>query len=156
MSSAIVRGRLTLTSSAPNSPHRVPLAGKGPGGFPPDDPDAPEPPGDVELAPGLVSFGSVALNSSATRTLTITNKTGAAVTLSAAASAPNAQFRWSGLEAVLVNNGTRTVSIAFHPAANGVQRGRFTVRETGLGESHSVDLIGKGGIGGFPTPPDGQ
>lgn len=153
-SNAVVRGRLTLTSSAPNSPHRVRLAGKGAGGFPPDDPDAPEPPGDVELAPDLVSFGSVALNSSATRTVTITNKTGAAVTLAAAASAPNAQFRWSGFDAVLVNNGTRTVSIAFHPAANGVQRGRFTVRDTGLRESHSVDLLGKGGIGGFPTPTD--
>lgn len=155
-SSAIVRGRLTVTSSAPNNPHTIALSGKGPGGFPPDDPDAPPPPGDVELAPGLVNFGSVALNSSEIRTVTITNKTGAAVTLSAAASPANAQYRWSGFQAVLVNNAKRTVSIAFHPAANGPQSGRFTVRNTATGESHSVDLIGRGGIGGFPTPPDGQ
>jgi hypothetical protein len=155
-SSAIARGRLTLTSSAPNSPHRVALTGKGPGGFPPDDPDAPQRPGDVELAPGLVNFGSVALNSSETRTATITNKTGAAVTLAAPASASNAQFRWSGFQAVLVNNAKRTVTITFHPAANGPQRGRFIVRNTATGESHAVDLIGRGGIGGFPAPPEGH
>jgi hypothetical protein len=150
-SSAVVRGRLTVTSSAPNSPHIVPLAGKGVGGFPPEDPDAPPPPGKVELSPTFVNFGAVALGKSASRTLTITNKTGAAVRLAAAGS--TAQFRWSGFDAQLVNNGTRTVSLAFHPAANGFHNGRFTVRNTGTGESHSVGLTGKGGIGGFPTEP---
>ncbi len=154
-SSAVVRGRLTVTSSAPNSPHTIELAGKGAGGFPPDDPDAPPPPGRVELAPAVVNFGSVALNGSAIRTVTITNKTGAAVTLSAAASATNAQFRWNGFQTLLVNNGKRTVSITFRPAAKGPQTGRFTVRNAGTGESHSVELVGKGGVGGFPTPPDG-
>jgi len=154
-SSAVVRGRLTVTSSAPNSPHTVPVTGKGPGGFPPEDPDAPPPPGKVELSPSIVNFGPVALGSSASRVVTITNKTGAAVRVSAAATAPSAQFRWSGFDALLVNNGKRTVSIAFHPAANGFHNGRFTVRNTSTGESHSVDLTGKGGIGGIPTPPDG-
>ena len=148
-SSAVVRGRLTAISSAPNSPHRVELTGKGVGGFPPDDPDAPPPPGDVELSPSLVNFGPVALGSSATRVVTITNKTGAAVRLSAASG--SGQFRWSGFEAVLVNNGKRTVSMAFHPASNGFHSGRFSIRDTGTGETHSVTLTGKGGIGGFPT-----
>ena len=152
-SSAIVRGQLTVVSSAPNSPHRIPLTGKGPGGLPPEDPDAPPPPGKVELSPSLVTFGPVALGSSSSRTVTITNKTGAAVRLAAAGS--TGQFRWSGFEALLVNNGKRTVTLAFHPAANGFHNGRFTVRNTGTGESHSVGLAGKGGIGGIPTPPDG-
>jgi hypothetical protein len=142
-----------VLSSAPNSPHRVPLSGKGVGGFPPDEPDKPPPPGDVELSPSVVSFGSVAVGKSATRTVTITNKTGAGVRLSAVAG--SGQFRWSGFEVLLVNNGTRTVSIAFHPAANGFHNGTFSVRDTGTGETHSVGLNGKGGIGGFPTPPDG-
>ena len=85
--------------------------------------------------------------------MTITNKTGAAVRLAAAGS--TGQFRWSGFDAQLVNNGKRTVSLAFHPAANGFHNGRFTVRNIGTGESHSVGLTGKGGIGGIPTPPDG-
>jgi murein DD-endopeptidase MepM/ murein hydrolase activator NlpD len=146
-SNAIARATLTVTSSAPGSPHSIGLIGKGPGGFPPPDPE-PSPAGTLDFRPDVVTFGSVPLGTVATRTLTIENQTGASVQLSFPASASGSVFQWSAFSGTLAHGTERSFELRFRPASNAIARATLTVTSTAPGTPHSIGLIGKG-PGGF-------
>jgi hypothetical protein len=146
-SNAIERVTLTVTSTAPGSPHSVGLVGKGPGGFPDPDPE-PDLPTRLEFVPQLVNFGSVPIGTVRTRTLTIRNPTTSAVNLSFNASPAGSPFGWSAFSGTLGSGQARIVNITFRPASGAIAQGALIVTSTAGGSPHSIGLIGKG-PGGF-------
>lgn len=147
---AIERSQLLVTSTAPRSPQRLGLIGKGIGGFPqPPDPPLPEA---LEFSPVPVTFGSVAVGSIGRRILTIANRTGLSVALSFPASPAGSVFSWQAFSGTLANGAERRVDLAFRPTSNAIERATLTVTRATAASPDSVGLVGKG-PGGFPTPP---
>jgi hypothetical protein len=143
-SNAIARGTLTVTSDAPGSPHRIALIGKGPGGFPEEEPD---PVGILDFRPDTITFGSVPLNTTASRTLVIENQTGASVNVSFPASPPGF-FQWSAFSGSIAHGTERSFQLRFSPTTNGVFSATLVVTHTAAGSPRSIGIVGKG-PGGF-------
>jgi murein DD-endopeptidase MepM/ murein hydrolase activator NlpD/tetratricopeptide (TPR) repeat protein len=149
-SNAIQRETLRITSTAPGSPHSLGLLGKGVGGIPPE-PEEPPLPTALRFSPVPISFGSVAVGSSASRTLTISNATGASVAVSYPSSPAGSVFQWSAFNGPLAHNSEHRVEITFRPTSGEIARGSLTVTSATPSSPMVVGLIGKG-PGGFPTP----
>ncbi|MFP5417476.1 MAG: choice-of-anchor D domain-containing protein [Actinomycetes bacterium] len=145
---AIRTGTLVVTSTAPNSPHRVGLTGKGPGGIP-TDPQDPPLPTRLQLRPSVITFGSVALGSTATRTLTLRNETGASVTFSIAAPTSASPITWAASSGTIAHNAERTVTLTFRPVARVITTTTLTVVSSTVASPETVSVVGKGGVGGF-------
>ena len=114
MSNAIVRAALTVTSTAPGSPHSIGLVEKGPGGFPPPEPE-PGPAGTLHFRPDVTTFGSILTGrgSLATRTLTIENQTGATVSISFPASPSGSAFQLPAFSGTLAHGAQRSFRLIF-------------------------------------------
>jgi hypothetical protein len=149
-SGAPVGRTLTAISSAPGSPHRISLLGKGPGGFP-ESPPEPELPHELTFSTKVLTFGSVAIGSENTLTLTIENQTGATVTVSIAAPALSSPFQWKAFNDNLPHATKRGIPVTFRPTTNQIVKGTLTVTSTAFGSPHEIGLLGKG-PGGFPVP----
>jgi hypothetical protein len=143
---AVVRATVTVTSTAPGSPRRIDVVGKGSGGFP--EPGEEQPPRVLKVTPSLISFGSLTVGSVATRTITIENATGDSVTLSVAAPPPGSRFSWQPFSGTLPNGAKRTVTVQFGPVPQGISQGKLTVTSSAPGSPHRVGLAGKS-TGGF-------
>ena len=141
-SNAIMRATLTVTSTAPGSPHSIGVTGKGPGGFEPGSA------GTLDFRPDAITFGSVNLGTRATRTLTIENQTGATVNISFPASPPNSPFQWSAFSGTLAHGAQRSFQLTFKPKSSAIVRATLIVTSSAAGSPHSIGLIGKG-PGGF-------
>jgi hypothetical protein len=139
----------TLTAVHAGRVHPVRLSGKGAGGIPEEDPDAPPPPR-LKITPSLVNFGPLPLGAEETRTVTIENVTGALVSLSIAAPPAGSRFDWEPFSGTLANGGRRGVTVRFGPVPAGVSTGTLTVTSSAPGSPHRIALTGKS-PGGFPT-----
>jgi hypothetical protein len=148
---AIRTGTLVITSTAPNSPHRLSLTGKGPGGIPPPPEEPPLPTG-LQLRPSVIAFGSVDLGASATRSLTLSNETGASVTFSIAASPGGSPISWPATSGTIAHRAERSVTLTFRPVARVITTATMTVVSSTVASPETVSIVGKGGLGGFPTP----
>ena len=131
---------------SPGSPRRIDVVGKGSGGFP--EPGEEQPPRVLKVTPSVISFGSLAVGTVATRTLTIENATGSSVTLSIAAPPPGSRFSWQPFSGTLPNGAKRTVTVQFGPVPQGISQGTLTVTSSAPGSPHRVGLAGKS-TGGF-------
>lgn len=150
LSNAIERGQLLVTSTAPGSPKRLGLIGKGIGGFPSPPPDPPLPEA-LEFSPVTITFGSVAVGSVAQRVLRIANRTGMTVAISFPASPPGSVFSWQAFSGTLNNGTERRVDLAFRPMSSAIERATLTVTSDTAASPNTIGLVGKG-PGGFPVP----
>ena len=145
---AIRRETLRITSTDPGSPYALGLLGKGVGGLQPEPDEQPLPTA-LQFSPAPpISFGSVAVGSTATRTLTISNKTGASVAVSYPAPPTFSVFEWSAFNGAIAHNAEHRIEITFRPATTAIARGSLTVTSTTPSSPMVVDLLGKG-PGGF-------
>jgi pimeloyl-ACP methyl ester carboxylesterase len=148
---AIRTETVRLTSTAPGSPHTIKLLGKQPGGF---DPDAEEPlPTSLSLRPPFLEFGSVSINTEATRILKIGNSTGRLLHVTIAASPPGSVFSWPELTTSMGNNIEEQLKVKFKPTSHDLEHGTLTVVSNTAASPDTIKLHGKG-PGGFPTEED--
>src|SRR5208283_1798198 len=123
-------GGLTVSASVATSPASVALSGTGVGS--------------LTLSPASVNFGNQGVNTtSAAQTVTLTNNTGAAVTVS--------QINTSGdfsqsnpCIGLLANGGSCNIAVKFTPTATGLWRGGLTVSASMATSPASVALSGTG------------
>jgi hypothetical protein len=104
--------------------------------------------GQIQAAPGIISFGGIAIGRTVSSAVTLTNVGGAPATLYSV-TPPGAPFSATGLpqpSAVLQPQQSVTVTLTFAPTAAGNFTGNLTVN-TDQG-SVSVDLSGNAGIAG--------
>jgi hypothetical protein len=113
----------------------------------PDPEPAPETGGALDIRPDPVNFGSVAMGTTAARTLIIVNQTGAPVTVTFPLS-PLGPFSWSAFSGSIADGAQRSFELRFTPASNAIARATLTVTSTDAGSPYSMGLIGKG-TGGF-------
>jgi hypothetical protein len=88
------------------------------------------------------------LGTVATRTVTIENATGAAVSLSIAGPPGGSRFSWQPFAGNLANGAKHLVTITFGPVQRGIATGTLTVVSDAPGSPHHVSIVGKS-IGGF-------
>jgi invasion protein IalB len=102
-------------------------------------------PAALSASPGSVSFGNVAVGSTANQSLTVTNSGGATLTISQAV-ASGAGFTLSGVPLpVSLNPGnSATFTASFTPAATGNTSGAATFTSADLGAPVSIALTGTG------------
>jgi hypothetical protein len=100
----------------------------------------------LTVSASSLSFGSVAVNSSATQSLTLTSSGGAAVTVnSAAISGTGFSITGGTLPATLNPNQTLTLQIQFKPTAAGSATGQLTISSNSAnGSTTAVSLSGTG------------
>jgi hypothetical protein len=125
---------LTLVSNAPNSPTTIPLSGTG---------LAPV----LQLTPSTtsLSFGSQALNASATQSVTLTNTGNAAVSISQV-NVTGTGFTLSGSAPLVTLSAGQAASfsVTFTPTAAGSDAGTASVVSTAANSPLSVSLSGSG------------
>ena len=125
---------LTLISNAPNSPTTIPLSGTG---------LAPV----LQLTPSTtsLSFGSQALNASATQSVTLTNTGNAAVSISQV-NVTGTGFTLSGSAPLVTLSAGQAVSfsVTFTPTAAGSDAGSASVVSTAANSPLSISLSGSG------------
>jgi hypothetical protein len=127
-----VTGSLSITSNASGSPTVVSLSGTGA-----------TPAGTLAASPTSVSFGNVAVGSSATQNVTVTASV-SSVTLSQAA--VSAGFGLSGptLPMTLAAGQSATFSVKFSPTAAGSVAGSLSLTSSASGSPTAVSLSGTG------------
>ncbi|MGD0797781.1 MAG: choice-of-anchor D domain-containing protein [Acidobacteriaceae bacterium] len=134
-------GALSIAGSATGLPLMVPLSGVGVQSS-------------LGISPGSLSFGSVAVGASATRSLTLANTGTAAITrVGAVVSLGTADYTISGPCTVttLAAGGSCSVTVTFAPAATGSQPGTLTVTSSDISSPAAVGLTGTGAAGGTFT-----
>src|SRR5579862_5890348 len=127
-------GSLTLVSNAPNSPTTIPRSGTG---------LAPV----LQLTPSTtsLSFGSQALNASATQSVTLTNTGNAAVSISQV-NVTGTGFTLSGSAPLVTLSAGQAASfsVTFTPTAAGSDAGSASVVSTAANSPLSISLSGSG------------
>ncbi len=108
-------------------------------------------PGSLALSPSSQAFGTVAIGSSASATLTATNSGGAAVHPSAISA--GGDFAVTGGTctvggAIAPNGGTCTVIVTFTPAASGSRSAQLTITSDGTPGTVQAGLAGVGALPG--------
>ncbi len=93
--------------------------------------------------PDSISFGSVAVGDSKTRTLTIRNTSDVPATISLPASRPGI-FEWGAFNGVLDCGGARDLVVEFTPGGPGVTQATLTFTSNAAGSPHSIILRGRG------------
>jgi hypothetical protein len=125
---------LTLVSNAPNSPTTIPLSGTG---------LAPV----LQLTPSTtsLSFGSQAINASATQSVTLTNTGNAAVSISQV-NVTGTGFTLSGSAPLVTLSAGQAASfsVTFTPTAAGSDAGSASVVSTAANSPLSISLSGSG------------
>lgn len=97
-------------------------------------------------SPKTLSFGNVPAGTSASKVVTLTNNTGADVTISSyvATGAPAFEQTASTCGSILKWKSSCTVTIAFSPTAKGNDSGTFEITDNAINSPQSVTLKGKG------------
>lgn len=136
-------GELLLSSNAPNTPHRVNLAGNG----------LPAPA--VGLAPSSLSFGSQPVGSTSdAQTVVLTNTGSATLTVSGVAitGVNTGDFTAThGCTIPLAPGETCAVRVTFAPTAEGTRLADVSITSNAPGSPHRVSLSGTGVIAPFVT-----
>jgi streptogramin lyase len=108
----------------------------------------------ITFSPSPLSFGSHAVGSSSTQSITVTNASGGAATITGATvTGANAADFTIGTNTCLValpNGGTCSVQIAFKPAAAGNRSASLSLTDSAPGSPHQ-DLLSGAGQSGAPT-----
>jgi hypothetical protein len=129
-----VSSSLTLISNAPNSPTTIPLSGAGSAQV-------------LQLTPGTtsLSFGSQALNASATQSVTLTNTGNAAVSISQV-NVTGTGFTLNGSAPLVTLSAGQTASfsVTFIPTVAGSASGTASVVSTAANSPLSISLSGSG------------
>jgi sugar lactone lactonase YvrE len=132
---------ISITDSAPGSPHTVSLSGTS--GVP-----------QLSMAPGSLSFGSqVIKTASAAKTVTISN-TGTyalSVTSISIGGTNAADFSQTNNCAAVVPSASCSVSVTYTPSAAGSGTANLSVTDNVTGSPQSLSLSGTGVIPGNPT-----
>ena len=129
-------GQLSITSDATGGTAMIPLSGTG----------AVTTSAQLTVSTNSLSFGNVAVNSSATLPVTLTSSGTAPVTISAAALS-GASFTDSGATFPVTLNPTQsvTLNVQFKPTATGQAAGQLTITSnSSTGASSVVQLSGTG------------
>jgi len=126
-------GSISISSTATDSVTSLALSGTGTTS------------GQLALNPGSESFGNVAVGSSQSATITLTNSGGTSVDLSQV-SVSGAGFQISGITAPLTLNASQsmTFSIAFAPQATGSATGSVILTSNGSDPTLTIPLSGAG------------
>lgn len=143
-SAGAATGQLTVSSNATGGTVQVPLSGTG---------TAVATTPQLTVSAGSLSFGNVAVSSTATLPLTLTSTGTAPVTISAAA-VSGAGFADSGVTfpITLNPNQTATLNVQFAPAAAGAAAGQLTITSnSSSGATTVVQLSGTGTVAATPT-----
>jgi hypothetical protein len=129
-----VSSSLTLISNAPNSPTTIPLSGAGSAQV-------------LQLTPSTtsLSFGSQALNASATQSVTLTNTGNAAVSISQV-NVTGTGFTLNGSAPLVTLSAGQTASfsVTFIPTVAGSASGTASVVSTAANSPLSISLSGSG------------
>ena len=126
-------GTLSFISDATNSPTTVSVTGNGTSGAV----------AQIGVSPGSINFGSITVNTSASRTLTISNA--GTVTLNVTSAAVNGTaFSVSGATFPLNINagGSNAVTVTFAPTTTGNQTGNITISSNASNQISPVNLSG--------------
>ena len=130
------KGVLTINDNSPSTPEIVTLTGIV---LPP-----------IALAPGTLLFGSIAVGTSQTKSVTITNN-GSAFGI-AAVSTSGDYAQTNNCPATLPSGQACTVSVTFRPRANGMRAGVLAVASKDAGFANSLSgftaALSGGGVGG--------
>jgi len=133
-SAASVTGAVTFSSNAANTPATVSLAGTG----------ASQSIGTLAAAPTSLAFGNVAVGSSSTKALTLTN-TGTANVSITSSSLSGSGFSASNLPSSVLNPGASiTLQITFAPSAAASSSGTLLISSNASNPSLSIALSGTG------------
>jgi len=138
-------GSIAIVSNDPTNPTlNIPLSGTG----------SAAPTGQLSASPTSLSFGSVAIGSSPTQQVTLTN-TGNAVVQISNISPSGAGFAVSGLTAPATLNPsqTATLTVSFAPAAVGSVTGSVVVTSNANGSPLTIALSGTGAQAGLSVTP---
>lgn len=121
-------GKITVTDSDSSSPQTTTLSGLGTL---------------VELSPTLLNFAGVALGSTATLPLTLTNV--GPTTVSITSIRANTDYTTSNnCGASVASNGTCTINVTFTPSSSGPRPGALSVVSSDHASPERVDLVGRG------------
>ena len=136
-------GALTITDSAPGSPHIVPVAGTGVstvGGTPA-----------VSVSTLSLYLGNPVVGATVgPRTVTLTNTGDGALTINGCAitGANSADFSFTGCAAGTYSSGAALpIAVSFTPSATGLRTASFSVNDNAPGSPHIVALAGFGMAG---------
>lgn len=97
----------------------------------------------LTFSPTSLSFGSIPVGGTRTRTLTVENDSGRAVRAALSPSAVGSPFDWSGFEVTLDAGDQRAVTVEFTPLAPGVARTELRVTSDAVGSPHVVSVAGR-------------
>jgi hypothetical protein len=134
-------GNISIVTNAAGSPMNIPLTGSGAQGV-------------LGVSPTSVGFGSVAVGSNGSKSLTLTNSGTASITVSSA-SATGAGFGLSGLTTPVTVSVGQSVpfSASFTPVTSGAVSGTITLGGSGSSFSLTVPLTGTGTQPQFSATP---
>jgi len=123
-------GTLLITDSAAGSPHTVKLSGYGTSGA-------------VSLSASSLSFGTVAIGTTSTQTVTLTDPAQSPLDISSIQA--GGDYTESNTCGSVVNaGGSCAIAVSFSPSAPGTSVGTVTITDTGLGSPQTITLTGTG------------
>ena len=126
-------GNIKFTDNSPDSPQTLDLAGTGTSAN-----------STLSANPGSIAFGSVAVGSNSTQSITLTNTGTTSIAISQA-SAAGAGFSMSGLGPMTLNAGQSTSFTAqFAPASAGSASGSVTITSNATNPTMTIALSGTG------------
>ncbi len=135
-------GNISITSDAPGSPLKIALTGTG-----------------TQLQPGIginpasVAFGSVAVSSTSSQNVTVTNSGTGALNITSA-TASGAGFSLTGLGAQTINAGASvTFAAKFSPTSAGSVTGSISISSNAPGSPATIALSGTGVQGQLTANP---
>jgi Cep192 domain 4/Abnormal spindle-like microcephaly-assoc'd, ASPM-SPD-2-Hydin len=105
----------------------------------------------LTVEPSAVTFGTVAIGTTATRTVRIKNTSGRAATVQVPGP-PSGVFQWTAVDTQLPDGEEITLQLRFHPVDQTIRTEQVRVTSTAPGSPQTISLVGKS-TGGFPTPP---
>lgn len=99
----------------------------------------------ISLSPSSLSFGSVAVGTTSTMLLTVTNSGNAPLNIGSVLTSGHADFTASGCAATAIPPaGTCTVTGSFTPTSVGVRSSTLTIASDATGSPHSLSMSGTG------------
>jgi P pilus assembly chaperone PapD len=134
VSASASSGSVSLSSNAPSSPATLVLTGTGGAET-----------HVLSVSPSSLAFGSLALNSSGSKTVSLKNTGNSNITISSV-STTGAGFADSGVNAnlVLSPNQSASLDVSFDPKAAGAASGKVTIASNAGNSPESVSLSGTG------------
>ncbi|MGA8408255.1 MAG: choice-of-anchor D domain-containing protein [Candidatus Acidiferrales bacterium] len=137
-------GSISISSTAPGSPLTIPLTGSGTAAQP-----------QLTISPASVSFGNVAVGSSAPQSITLTNAGNATLTVSQA-TASGSGFSMSGatMPMSIAAGGHASFTATFAPTSAGAATGSISVVSNAPGSPAAIAMSGtgiQGQIGASPA-----